>query len=136
MNADLNDLLGRIRIATCPDRELDAAITIAIGEGPDEGWELITHVPGVFMMDAGRWIKGNRIRTPKPFTASVDAALALVERKLPGWGYDLSMINGKSRAGLWRPRTLGPAFHGFSDGSMPLAIVAALLSALSSGDAS
>lgn len=33
------------------------------------------------------WEGQGDTRTPPNYTASVDAALALVERKLPGWGY-------------------------------------------------
>lgn len=80
------DIIARLEKATGPDRELDAAIAGCVGEAPGQGWALIEQdTPGVFNMDAGRWIKGGVIRTPKPYTASIDASIALVERMLPGW---------------------------------------------------
>ena len=136
--SDLLELLERVKAAAGPDRELDAAITIALGDGPGEGWTLITQdKPGVFNMDAGRWINGCRIRTPKPFTASIDAALALVERKLPDFAYQLTNDYG----GLNRVHiNVAPGCEGFPPAgmnvsedaeTMPLAILVALLTALS-----
>lgn len=78
------DIIARLEKATGPDRELDAYLTIATGDGPSDDWELILQEPGSHNMDAGRWIRGNRMRTPKPYTASIDASIALVERHFPG----------------------------------------------------
>lgn len=64
---DLSELIERVEKATGPDRELDAAIAahfdLPYGPRPVGGSE---------------WLSAH-------FTASVDAALELVERELPGW---------------------------------------------------
>lgn len=132
---DLSELIERVRNATGPDRELDGEITTALGDGPGDGWELITHSPGMFMMDAGRWIKGGRIRTPKPFTASLDAITALIEKKLPGWDWGASSLGDDGTFGeIWE--------HGWHDDTVvntthrtaPLALCLAFLLALQSQD--
>lgn len=53
----IEELIGRLERATGPDREIDDALRIAFGY-PPKPWD---------------------------YTASIDAALALVERVLPGW---------------------------------------------------
>lgn len=83
--ADLSELVERLRKATGPDRELDAAIWLV-----DEGYEkrggfnpstvFWTQVQDGFAMEGN-----SPMRSVPKFTASVDAALALVERVLPGW---------------------------------------------------
>ena len=113
---DLNELLERVKKATGPDKELDADILKALG----------------FHAWAGR------MSYPKPpiwvdfggsdITASVDASLALVERRLPN---TMKRVcdddNGDPRAELVT-ETMGYAReHG---ATWPLAILAALLSAL------
>lgn len=70
--SDVAALIERVRNATGPDRELDRAIQKALDIGPTS-----------FTQDEfNHW--------PLRFTASVDAALALVERVLPGWRYGVS----------------------------------------------
>lgn len=78
----MTSLQDRVREATGPDRELDAAICKALD--PVEWAQACQAAEGphgapsdVIERDAGRY-------TPA-YTASPDAALALVERVLPGW---------------------------------------------------
>jgi len=129
---DLNALLDRVKTATGPDREIDAAVTIAIGDGPGEGWVLIEqNNPRVFNMDAGRWINGGRIRTPKPFTASIDSALALTERMLPGRMVAMGTCGEDDMPWACVTSMIDPCPDFAASGpDIPNAIIAATLSAL------
>lgn len=84
---DLTTLIAKLEAATGPDRELDVAISCAIDgrvlekRGNDRkewlylsGTDNCRQDPGVF----GQFL------SPR-FTASIDAAVALAERVLPGW---------------------------------------------------
>lgn len=65
--AVLDDLIERLEKAGGPDRELDIALT-------------------------KQFIAGKQYRHPDlapPYTTSLDAAVALVERVLPGWGWQV-----------------------------------------------
>lgn len=107
---DLNELLERVSSATGPDRELDRDICIelAIDMATDDG--------------AVGW------KSPPHFTASTDAALALVERVLPaGWPDVLrEAISELSRRHSWN---ITFPVAGQRE-ELSLAILAALLSAL------
>lgn len=81
---DLSELLERVKAATGPDRDLDAAIGKALG----------AEFKARNVHRRGHYIGGKpvllRVAEDYPrFTASVDATLALVERCLPGWRYDI-----------------------------------------------
>lgn len=114
------DLLARVKAATGPDRRLDRALW-ATFQGGD--------YPGVLCWD-GLGVA--------PFTASLDAALALVERVLPGVWYVLG--KGKLRADepLYGAKLLftadGTLGEGEHEHSQALALLAALLSALTTAD--
>ena len=109
--ADLTGLIERLEAATGPDRELDRAIMALsytwerryIGGRCDpsccpEG----AHLDGVWVDPAtDRW--KTTARNGFEFTASLDAAMALVERVQPGW--NCSAINLKPdpcEAYVWR----------------------------------
>lgn len=70
MTNTLQSLKGRIEAATGPDLELDLAIYGAL-----------------IFKDMDQLAPGETNPMPKPYTASIDAALALVERLLPGWAW-------------------------------------------------
>jgi len=105
-DADINALLERVKAATGPDLGIDEAVRHAIDKRMMEP-QLI-------------W------RETFPYTASIDAAVAMTERVLPGWE--------------WQVRKTGyvelhhPTHHlkdevGYG-ATPPLAILAATLSAL------
>lgn len=113
---DIAGLLDRVRAATGPGRDIDWDLDEAMtGEVPDFHGCL-------------------------RYTASVDAALALMERKLPGTLISLTQMLSGWQASIIEPdpEALGMVMNDhFADGTTaPLAILAALLTALSSGDAS
>ena len=126
--SDLTELLERVKAATGPDRELDGDVWLAVISGatrrnvmaawPDEDviWEY--HDP-----ERNTMFRDNMI--PR-LSASIDAAVAIVERKMPGW--------------VWQVRKSGyvelhhPTHHLKDEigtaKTPPLSILAALLSAL------
>lgn len=137
--SDVMELLERVKAATGPDKVLDTAI-----------WEWT----GVELSDAVQ-IEGARTRvretvegltttrfyaTAPTYTASVDAALALVERKLPGWEWTVSTDRSKTRFWSDMHRVVAKGeletVWGGRAPTAPLAILAALLSALTSGASS
>lgn len=113
---DLNELLERVTSATEPDRDLDAAIEACVGEKPRK-------------LGAG---PAMRPLCP-PFTFSVDAALELIERALPGWGIEVTMPAGYAYGGarLYPGDDRNRELTAFGKArTLPLAIIAALLVAL------
>lgn len=132
----MKDLLERVKAATGPDRELDGALAEAFG------WRQITVDHGLRL--TREWLRPDgfplpvgTMADPPFFTASLDAALALVERALPGW----SWAGGNTRrddnkGGCWAVlydvstvKTAGKASN--ANGvfaTVQLAVVAALLS--------
>lgn len=84
---ELSELIARLEAARGPDRELDA--------------DLSEHFGGVFYQHPS-WSVQTYV-TAAPLTASIDAALALVERLLPGWWRSVSESAGGWWAGLLNP---------------------------------
>jgi len=64
--SDLKELLARVERATEADTFLDADLEFHLA--PDAFWD---------------------VANAKPYTSSIDASLALVERVLPGWGWSV-----------------------------------------------
>ncbi len=76
----LDEMISRVEAATGPDRELDMLIHDTLREAK--------LLPGVAF-----WPN---------LTASLDAALALTNRVLPGWTWDCGAESyGDARAGAW-----------------------------------
>lgn len=112
---DLPALLSRVEGASGPDDALNVAIWAALWERYPVAEEIA-------------------IRKVLPnFTGSIDAALALVERKLPGWGRQTKRYAecGEYEASLWTPHEVGGATYvGVHKTSEALALLAALIRAL------
>lgn len=104
-NEQLDGLIEQVKAATGPDDKLDYAV------------------------DEWLWRSGGKhhgeMDTLPPFTASIDAALALVERLLPGWNYTFN----RGHCELRHPKHRAKDVQAFGK-TTPLAILAALLSAL------
>lgn len=130
----LEELLLRVEGATEGSRELDADLWIAVGPRPmgdnfahwihdwEPGWE-----PGPYAGDV-QMVENGGVFTSPEFTASLDASLALVDRTLPGW---LFIVDNLSRDRPYASLALndGPIADGKA-ATPPLAVIAALLSAL------
>lgn len=122
--SSLNELLGQIRSAPEGDRELDADIAQALGFEIE--WKQANYTMEMYPVIT--WPPG---REPCPrFTTSVDAALTLVAYVLPEW---LGKVSFGGRGGfcwLWEPGVLSGDNAPAYGASPALAVVVALLSAL------
>lgn len=86
----LQTLRDRVAQATSQDRETDRAL-MRMSWLADEVGDFDRY-----------WHQGPQVR----FTASIDAALAWVERVLPEWGWDVSSCDGVVSASV-----IGPVFN-------------------------
>ncbi|MDP3492782.1 MAG: hypothetical protein Q8R82_06675 [Hyphomonadaceae bacterium] len=133
MGSELSELLARVEAASGPDRGIDARIYAA----------LVNTYPHLNDLVASRqkahpnedaWKLGAVDWRVKPYTASVDAALALVERVLPD--HDWIVEGGKSGSNAVLLARVaeddGPNAHTAQQATPALAICAALLLALAS----
>lgn len=73
------DIIERLEKADGPSRKLDRDIAKAEKWYPDDIQDV------GFYIDPAKGCRGGEIYTPPAYTASLDAAIALVERMLPGW---------------------------------------------------
>ena len=106
---DLTDLIARVEKLEGPDREVDDLIAVRVARmKPTTTY--------------GHEVLGNLREAPNRsplYTASLDAALALVERVLPGWGGMVdfgALMCGAAvhSADLWSPvREVGETEDGF-----------------------
>jgi hypothetical protein len=119
------ELLARVEAAMGPDRELDR--DLAEWAYPD----LLTRERRSVGGEAFSWMHPRYGLTRcEPYTASLDAALALVERCLPGRSWDLSFTLGDQP--YYMANLLWPAREFRAVARTPaLALLAALLRALS-----
>ncbi len=128
MIPDLHDLLTRVEASTGADRELDRDIGLALAkprglrfDERDETWW--DHSPA---SGGQRW-------SPPAYTASLDAALALVERVLPGkmkFVGDLDPTDMRAVATISEDYPDQPSWRGFApQGQYALALLAAMLKA-------
>lgn len=124
---DLKDLIARCKRATGGDREIDRAIDHHFSPQPARAVEDVA-LPEGFGDD---WM--SRALDPTPlYTSSIEAALAICERVLPGASYFLGND--------WQKGDGGPCACDISNGTaqpwsasaptLPLAIVLATLKAL------
>lgn len=123
MASGLTELLERVKAATGPDRDLGQDIVEAFGLEWCQGrWWLGDVAPS----HAGKWIKDP--------TASLDAALTLVERVLPGWAPAIRRDPRREFDGLWHAMMVSranPRTQHATWGHTPaLAVLDALLTAL------
>lgn len=150
------ELLDALRKADGPGRELDADIAKALGFNTwsicigdarlGSPWRECGHSDDIARLkaqyaaldapDPDYWFMArepevNATKIPH-YTASLDAALKLVEEVLPGWFIKLSGVHtdGHWRWSLWAPDTTDTptTFHGHSN--REIALLIALLTAL------
>ena len=127
--ATLPNLLERLRAATGADILLDAELPVALGV-----W---TPMRGFVRDDRPeypwRWTKKQHIQWQPhvPYTASLDAALALVQAKLPGWAVTVTSYarTGLGKAVIWRNYD-GRREYESNAPTAPLALLCALVTAL------
>jgi hypothetical protein len=129
---DLLDLKRRIEEAKGPDRELDCLIAVALAgfktEPPRyEGAGVRYCQP----MEDGRYaVPGNAPdMLVRDYTRSIDVALALVERVLPGYRPEFGKWDHGWEASLWEPPEYNIA-EGVVAPTPALALILALVNAL------
>jgi len=142
----LTTLLERVKAAKGPDREIDRRLFMF-----ERGFTRIEQdhdsTGPRFYAWSGERYQGEITSQPRPaYTASIEAALAFVERKLPGWRWGVSSHSfrggetypdGKPkyvdgyRAHVTERSALRPMSTISDARTPPLAILAALLEALS-----
>lgn len=132
---DISSLLSRVRAASGPDNDLDIDIGVALA-----GWRRgrVTLDPFSFTENPDGdiiygentfWIADGGIQ-PLSFTESIDAAVALVERVLPGCDWKISTLRHRKGFGADLYPSAADAVARADAATAPLAILAALLSAL------
>lgn len=157
------DLIERVKAATEPDRELDAELYcmdkgydfLALARGTETYGQFATSLddrvvnphtrimPGhlVFQLrgeiDPRRENRTQMMGSFTAYTASIDAALALVERCLPGWAIEqVGWGNGLVIASIGNFSSGEDYRAGLGESTTaPLAILTALLLALQSNEA-
>ena len=145
---DLAGLIERVEKLTGPDREVDAEIDAALLGGrashtftEDCGGAKLrkSYGPGTVFLnpdpnDNGGHVLISHHRKAAVYTASLDAAIALVERCLPGWSGDVDIghpiaDSGKVGARLFPPEPGWKNYAGESKNSA-IALLLALLRAM------
>lgn len=126
-------LLSRVKAATGGDRELGREVLLSLGwtrtcvghfYGPLYHWDA---PPGLYVPH----LHGKDDALPD-ITSSIDAARALLERVLPGCGWAVGRSpSGTGWARCFRP--LGREVYSESSAGPSLALIAALLEAISNG---
>ena len=100
----MTDLITRLSKLDAPDREVDAEIWLielqsaesdpfgGYGLAEDWGYEYEAEEDGSVIQYARNGQVTHKIgrRSSPAFTASIDAAIALAERVLPGWGWEIA----------------------------------------------
>jgi len=137
---ELTALLERVRSATGPDRYADCHLWV-IAQGGDARMHVCDSSMQDFVWERGIdgfWVRSVvKFRAVPKYTASIDAALALTERVLPGWSIEqVGWGNGLVFASVGNYGEGENYMAGLGDApTAPLAILAATLSALIAKDA-
>lgn len=133
----LAGLLERVERASEPDRDLDGDLywVLCPNESDRVYWNGATGLPKAMdhtkPIPNGMGRAGVRVMS-STYTASVDAALALMEQCLPGWVWSVQTDFGLPGRAYLYGEVFGERDAGFhADGATPpLALLAALLKAL------
>lgn len=131
--ADLRDLLARVEAATGPDREIDRAIWRHFNPIKLERRVSDVQLPEGF----GKGPLNDALDPTPMLTSSVDAALALVERKLPGRGIVMGLGKNSPDEPIAGAAIIFNGLHPDSGdageaevATLPIAVLSALLRAL------
>lgn len=119
--SDFAQIKERLEKATGPSRPIEEALKLAIAAH--------MFAAGASKEDVVATVGGDFYADPPLWTSSVDAALALVERLLPGWTWRVEKWTECYDAKLWGLAD-APGIGAGHGPTAPLAILAALLTAL------
>lgn len=127
--SDLSSLIARSEAAEGPDRELDCHLWV-VAQGGDARMNYVESESKCFVWERGldgMWIRGVvNFRAVPSYTSSIDAAVSLAERVLPGIRWELTTTGFKPGASLV---TDGGIFGGYA-ATPALAICLSTLRAL------
>lgn len=116
--SDLSQLIERLEALTSPDAGVDLAIGAWLWDQSHMPWDCYDYKFG-----------GDGAI---PFTVSLEAAVALVERVLPGWRW---IVDGDGNATLLPGRLPGEPVEHVHASTPAIALVLALLRAKAQGEA-
>lgn len=121
------DIIERLEKAEGPDRAIDVAIALATKDYSERAYQ-----SDKMMRPKGTEYTVERFlsdRLSSRYTGSLDAAIALVERMLPGWKWSL---DSEGRATLWNGRFGLERYKTIDDGgrSSPAALLITMFRAL------
>ncbi len=126
-----SDLIAKLEALDGPSREVDRDIATHFGDP----WDY-----GVSWRGWGIGQDGRPIEKPVafPYTASLDAAIALVGRVLPGWSWEARRSGfGNGQASVWNPMEQprpGKTIRADHKSSPAIALLIATLKALEARD--
>lgn len=141
------NLLSRLQGLTAPDREVDGLIEIRFGLMPEDA---VFARENVFGREVNQWHTGGfgsyQFHYPEEYTASIDAAVALCERVLPGWSWcaikrpdtGIGYVHNNESVYTGIAATPNPKrrWHEFRHESPAIALLIAILTALEARDGS
>lgn len=133
----MTDLQEKLSRATEPSRELDKEIWQLLVPGVTRRTIHVDHHVKPYDIDETRDASGKLIIVPH-YTASLDAALALVAEVLPGQWRQTTYDPGKikpyfGKISISRPYGCYENYHGNHKSSEPIALLIALLKATNAG---
>lgn len=131
--AELQALLERVEAKAEPDRELDADLDVNLFGG-EIVWRQANYTMEMYPASrrpSDHYVGGYAHEHVPLYTASIDAALALVERVLPDWSWNAGNVgeDDMPMANVTEPIDPCRDFSA-SAPTVPLAILSALLRAL------
>lgn len=129
----LQGLIERLQAADAPDLTLDAEIFLALDMPlPEHYANIRIGLKWDFAQEAFTYPLGDlQVRyNPPACTSSLDAALHLVELKLPGWGYFIRKDDDGCNAALLYPDAMRVTPGAATHSTQPIAVCIALLKAL------
>lgn len=130
MTDNLRGLIERLEKLEGPDREVEAEIDVALFGG-ETVWKTANYTMESYPASrrpSATHIGGFANEHVPSYTASLDAAVALVERVLPGWD-GFVPINAKGEAWVWPAGGMGKG-HRVSAATPAIALLIATLKAL------
>ena len=102
--ASVSEVLAGLEAAECGNRELDALVEVEARTAEAERSGLAREHWAKWRASASGLVGDPHTQYPsRPFTTSLDAALALAERVLPGWGFFLRKDKDGCNCGLVYP---------------------------------
>ena len=122
-------LIDRLKAATGPDRELDCLIFCETAQSP-----FTSYYPDCVLASLGGFAARLEISDIDHYTASIDAALALVERMLPVHRFALYTNGGGNGPCCLVAIGDEPIVANVHAPTLPLAILTALFTALQGKD--